>query len=73
MTLCTGGACHVAQPNDTAVLREGPMEIGDIYMVCAAVKHPLLDRLRNSSRYTVGTCLSTLMEDSLRICQRARP
>jgi hypothetical protein len=39
-------------------------------MVCAAVKHPLLDRLRNSSRFTVGTCLSTLMEDSLRICSK---
>ena len=39
-------------------------------MVCAAVKHPLLDRLRNSSRRTVGTCLSTLMEDSLRMCRK---
>jgi len=70
MALCTGNTCSITQQNDTAVLREGHMEIGDIYMVCAAVKHPLLDRLRNSSRYTIGTCLSTLMEDSLRLCSK---
>jgi len=46
------------------------MEVGDIYTVCAAVKHPLLNLLCNSSRYTVGTCLSSLMEDSLKICSK---
>jgi hypothetical protein len=70
MALCTGNSCHITQPNDVAVLKDGPMEIGDIYMVCATVKHPLLNRLHNSSRRTVGTCLSTLMEDSLRMCRK---
>lgn len=71
MLLCTNDKCCAPPPNDTIpITRDGPAEVGDIFLACAAMKHPFLEQIQ-SSGLTVRTYQSTVLDDVRSRCSQS--
>ncbi|KZP04864.1 hypothetical protein FIBSPDRAFT_1054415 [Athelia psychrophila] len=58
MSLCTHSRCTAPPPRDSQrIVQDGPPAPGELFLVCAAMKHPFLERIKNSG-ITIRTYLS---------------
>ncbi|KZP18573.1 hypothetical protein FIBSPDRAFT_589643 [Athelia psychrophila] len=61
MFLSTNGRCTVPPPhNSQRIVQVGPPARGELFMVCAAMKHPFLEHINNSG-LTIRTYQSTAL------------
>ncbi|KZP19686.1 hypothetical protein FIBSPDRAFT_1045298 [Athelia psychrophila] len=61
MSLCTNSRCTAPPPHDSKpIVQTGPPARGELFMVCAAMKHPFLDHVK-ASGLTIRTYLSTAL------------